>query len=236
MVLDNACGTGVFTGELLKLCPHAQIHAVDGSSAMVDIMYSLIQDKKWSEQVQAAVMDGQDLGFPDDIFDISVTNFGIFFLPDPSKGPREILRTLKSSGVAVVTCWKELGFYPVLYEAQSIIQPISPVRGSTLDEWQHKERLEKTMVHAGFRNVKMESKEVVLWGQGLAGLVRSLVGIFNSIVGSQWNEEEKAKLDRVTERVLTEGRRIFCVEGEGSDVGKVGVRMVAWIAIGKKCE
>ena len=53
-------------------------------------------------------MSGQDLKFDDSTFDASVTNFGIFFFPDPVAGTREIRRTLKEGGMAVVTCWRYL--------------------------------------------------------------------------------------------------------------------------------
>ena len=53
-------------------------------------------------------MSGQDLKFGDSTFDVSVTNFGIFFFPDPVAGASEIRRTLKEGGMAVVTCWRYL--------------------------------------------------------------------------------------------------------------------------------
>ena len=234
VVLDNACGTGAFTGEFLKACPDAKIYAVDGSPGMIGIMQFTVQDRKWSETVYPAVMDGQSLDFPDNNFDISITNFGIFFFPDPSKGARETHRTLKIGGVAAVTCWKHIGFQTIFYEVQKSIQPISPVSGSPLEEWQPREKLEMTMIQAGFANVKMENREVVYWAEGLADLVGRLVENFKSIIGPKWTEGEKSKLEKATENIIKENRETHCVEGEGNDAGKVGVKMDAWIAIGRK--
>ena len=105
-VLDNACGTGAVTAALLQRGPSARIYAVDASAGMIEIMHKQIGEKGWEKNVAAQVMDGGDLKFGDGTFDASVTNFGVFFFPDPVKGVREVWRTLKEGGVAVVTCWR----------------------------------------------------------------------------------------------------------------------------------
>jgi SAM-dependent methyltransferase len=87
LVLDNACGTGAIASAALQRYPSAQIRCVDASPDMVDIMQAQIRSNGWASNVSTAVMSGQDLKFGDSAFDASVTNFGIFFLPDPVAGP-----------------------------------------------------------------------------------------------------------------------------------------------------
>ena len=130
------------TNEILKTYPDALVHAVDASPGMIDIVQSHIQKENWDQRVQTAVMSGQDLRFRDATFDASVTNFGIFFFPDPAQGMKEIYRTLKDGGVAVVTCWKELGFMPIYDEVERIVGPSNPFeRPPFIDRWGKREML-----------------------------------------------------------------------------------------------
>jgi ubiquinone/menaquinone biosynthesis C-methylase UbiE len=108
LILDNACGTGAIASAALQCYPSAEICCVDASPDMIDIMNTQIRSNSWASNVTAAVMSGQDLKFGDSTFDASVTNFGIFFFPDPVAGASEIRRTLKEGGMAVVTCWRYL--------------------------------------------------------------------------------------------------------------------------------
>lgn len=94
-MLDNVCGTAAVTDEVLKRFPSAMNYAVDSSLGMTDIAKSTIEGKGWTGRVETGVMDGQKLTFGEEMFDISVTNFGIFFFPDPESGAREVRRTLK---------------------------------------------------------------------------------------------------------------------------------------------
>ena len=241
-VLDNACGTAAVTGEILKVHPVGKamkIDAVDGSAGMVEIVKEVINERDWAGRVEARVMDGQDLSaFEDARFDISVTNFGIFFFPDPEMGAREIYRTLKPGGTAVVTCWKELGLVPLLYACQDIIKPKKEITSlPVLEKWMQRETIESAMKAAGFQDVKIERFGTMIGisssdeSEMIFGAVENLKGI----VGDQWSEEEKGELKGAAETLLNR-------EGEGEEEGglfvemdgKRGVPMVAWIATCKK--
>ena len=103
LTVDNSCGTGAFTVEMQNMFPGMSIRAFDKSPAMINIMRNLIEQHGWQNHVVAAVMDGEHLDFPDNTFDLSVNNFGIFFYPSPVQGACEMYRTLKLGGIAVVT-------------------------------------------------------------------------------------------------------------------------------------
>lgn len=69
VVLDNASGPGILTGELLKQCDPDDIpnlHAADLSAAMIRVLDA----KGWAKEhgVKSAVMDAQDLQYPDEMF------------------------------------------------------------------------------------------------------------------------------------------------------------------------
>lgn len=231
VVLDNACGTGALTEEVLQAVPAAHVHAVDRSAGMTSIVRASIDAKGWRDNVEIAVMDGQSLAFDNGSFDFSVTLFGIFFFSDPVHGAAEIYRTLKVGGMAVVTAWKVVGIFPIFYAVQDKINPAAPVRSMPVfEKWMRKETVESVMRRGGFANVKVVEKEVTLTGKSKTELVEGLADNMEGIVGNEWSDEEKSKLRGATERLLEERGGDFCVESPGEE----GVRMVAWIALCRK--
>lgn len=180
--------------------------------------------------VSAAAMDGQELKFPDGTFDVSVTNFGVFFFPEPVRGVREVWRTLKKGGTAVVTAWEVIGFKPVFEEVQKVLGPGREVRMPTLEKWMRRETLEGVMGEGGFGEVRMERKEVLMGWETEGAMVEGLVGLFLGAVGEEWSVEEKGRLKEVMEGVVREQKGRLLVE-EG---GRVGFRMKAWIAVARK--
>ncbi len=239
VILDNACGTGAVTAALLALEPYAKIHAADASPGMIDIMHSQIKDKGWDKNVHAEVMDGTDLRFGDETFNASVTNFGVFFFPDPVKGVTELRRTLKEGGMAVITCWKTLPFNELWDAAEELVKPKTKfTRAEYLLKWLDPKTLESTMEQAGFDDVEMQSKEVYLWGTDLEDLGGALSENMKGFVGDDWTEEEKGKLggaNGVMMDVLKGelGRRLVqdCdIDGQK----RMGVKAVAWIGVARK--
>jgi len=175
-------------------------------------------------------MNGQDLKFEELFFDVSVTNYGIFFFLDPVKGAKEIWRTLKKGGTAVVTAWEFIGFLPVVWQVQIIIQPVKEVTAPTLMEWTRREKLEGVMREGGFGEVRVERKEVLMGHKTEEALVVGLLDLFLGLVGEEWSREEKGRMREVTEGVLrSEGERFLVREG-----ARIGVSMVAWIAVARK--
>ena len=71
------------------------------------------------------------------MFDVSVTNMGIFYFPDLIRGAREIYWTLKPGGRAAVTTWKSSGIAPVFYAVQEAIEPATPIVDNPLEKWEH---------------------------------------------------------------------------------------------------
>ena len=143
----------------------------------------------------------------------------------------EMYRTLKPGGSAVVTCWKKMGFLPVLWEVQERINPQRRVTElPLLDRWMDGTLLERTMRISGFNDVRMERVVEVMWGSSIENLQSCLVENFRAVVGETWGTEETARLREVTGEVLEKERWRFCYD----DKGRVGVAMVAWVAICRK--
>lgn len=230
VVLDNACGTGAASLEMLRAFPHSTIHAADVMPAMVQSFQSLLTaDPTLASHVtEVRVEDGEHLTYADNMFDLSITNLGLFFFADPVAGARQIYRTLKPGASAAVTVWKAFGFKPILWEVQRRVGPVDPLTELPLMEpWCHPGKVEGVLREAGFGAVNMSVVKEVLWGTDRADFILVLLQNFGAMVARNWTEEEKAKLAPVTANVVEEMFDQFCIK----DGEKVGCMMEAWAAV-----
>lgn len=233
VICDNACGTGAATEELLKVLPAARVYASDVVPPMVQAMNSIVAEKPELRRsvVEVQLMDGQALQYENDFFDASVTNFGIFFFPNPVLGAKEVYRTIKPGGIAVFTLWKEFGFKPVLWAIQKRVKPLNPLEELPLMEpWCDGSLLRQTLEEGGFNSIEMITVTEAMWGNGRKDLESVLLENFQAMVAKNWSEEEKAKLPAVTTQVLDDHEADFCIKSGD----KVGVPMTAWIAVCRK--
>ncbi|KAM3077362.1 hypothetical protein ACMFMG_006712 [Clarireedia jacksonii] len=230
-VLDNACGPGFATAAILNAYPGSHVYTTDAAPGMISILGEVVKANGWNDKVEMAVMDGMDLQFPDEKFDISITNFGIFFFPDPNKGAREIYRTLKHGGRAVVTSWKNVTFVAILHLVQAIIKPGSNhISQPRLEQWKLKETMESTLRDSSFEDIQVHEQEVMWWNKGFHEAAEGLATNFIPVVGDDWSEEEKTRILPVTEQVLKEQVNSLVIESDGN----VGFQMSAWIALAVK--
>lgn len=231
-VCDNACGTGAVTDAVLAKYPGTRIEAFDNSEAMVEFTKQRSVEMGLAGQVRADVMDSVKLDFPDALFDMHIMNLAIFFMPDEVRAAREIYRTLKQGGVAVISCYKDSPLGPLLADAESIIQPAAPAEGlSRFDKWSDPETLRGVMSAAGFHDVSVRECPVVQKASTVRDLAEPLSQNLQIIAGAQWTEAEKDGLLRATEMTLESRREEYLTVDE--DLEK-GVTWTPWLAIGYK--
>lgn len=84
----------------------AAVDAIDFASHNIEILQRSLQSH--SLDVTGHVMDGQQLGFPDNHFNVVSSCFGVFAFPDYMKGLSEMLRVLKPGGKAAVVAWADM--------------------------------------------------------------------------------------------------------------------------------
>ncbi|KAL8721633.1 MAG: hypothetical protein Q9225_001722 [Loekoesia sp. 1 TL-2023] len=232
-VLDNACGTGIVTSELLKTYTDLHIDAVDFSDGMMDVIRPMVQQQGWTDRVTIAKMNGMDLKLEDGIFDVSFTNFAIFFFPDPSKGVKELYRTLKPGGTAALSAWQYFGWLPVLHEIQRWVKPDDPPFAvPMLEKWHKKETMVETLKAGGFlgSKIRMSLQEVMYLDDNIEELAGSLTGLMEPMMKGVWDLEGLGGMRGALLRVLeTQGDR-FLVKKDG----KVGLKLVAWLALATK--
>ena len=233
IILDNACGTGAVTDELLRVFPSAKFYAADVVPPMVQAMKANVAalPRLRNSVIAVEIMDGQALQYKNDFFDVSVTNFGIFFFSDPVLGAKEIYRTLKPGGFAVVTVWKDFGFKPLLWEVQKRVKPVNPLAElPVMEAWCDGKLLVKTLEGGGFTAVEMKEVTEGMWGFSTEDLKAVLLENFAALVSPSWTDEEKSKLPRITTEVLKEMKSEYCLQL----ADKIGVPMTAWIAVCRK--
>ncbi len=193
VVLDNACGPGIVTEEILKLDSQRsdgrhqiKVYAVDMAPSMIASMKNKCSIKGWTN-VECEVMNAQDLTFADGMFNQIFMNFGIFFLPDAEKGAAQIHRTLKPGGVAVVTSWAKLGFLLNFHEAQKRIRPDMPLfTVPWSDDWQSEWKLRHVLEAGGFKaqNIEIATKVTTALGRALEESADIFVHVFSR--GYRW--------------------------------------------------
>ncbi len=96
-VLLLGAGTGI---DLEFLPKDIQVVAIDITPAMIKRMEELAA--KLDRQVEALVMDGQTLDFPDETFDAVVLHLILAVIPDPYACISEAVRVLKPNGQVAI--------------------------------------------------------------------------------------------------------------------------------------
>lgn len=84
----------------------ATVDAIDFASESIAILERSLQAHPLP--VTGQVMDGQQLDFSDDHFDVVSSCFGVFAFPDYMKGVKEMLRVTRPAGRAAVVAWADM--------------------------------------------------------------------------------------------------------------------------------
>jgi ubiquinone/menaquinone biosynthesis C-methylase UbiE len=226
IVLDNASGPGIITGEILNQAASSAggppiIYAADISPAMIDIL----RKKNWPS-VKSDVMDAQALSYPDNTFTHSFTNMGIFLFPEPEKGAAEIYRTLRPGGVAVITSIKQVGWVRIFQAAQKEVKPEAPLWKSPLkEEWSTDIKLRSVVQAGGFEpeNIEIKTTESSMLSNTLVDFLASMRNSVTQMITKDWSEVEKRRFEVVLQEQI---------EKEMSNPRELEI--VAWVAVARK--
>ena len=228
IIHDNASGPGTATGVILSNLPpdvHPQIVATDMVPAMIDAFKSTEFPGINPNHITGIVMKSETLAFPANHFTHSLTNFSVFNFADPSICVREIHRTLKPSGQAVITTWKRFGIGEVVHETQRRVRPDLPLMKFSGPDMYSADAVVDVMLRSGFARDKIDfvSMETVATGEDLDGLRAFAEGPFTESARRGWTEEEKDRWGVVLGDVLEEERERFG-----------GVRFEGWAVVATK--
>ena len=121
--LDLASGSGAL--GLPAARQDAYVHCVDSSPAMIERLYARAGEERLT-RLSGEVMDGTNLLFQDNEFDISGSQFGVMSFPDFRKGLEEMIRVTKPGGVVfliVLGALEKLDFLNIPLHAANKIAP-----------------------------------------------------------------------------------------------------------------
>lgn len=163
-VLDVACGAGAVALPAAR--KGAKVLAVDIAPKFVQIVTARAH-QEGLQNLEARVMDAMAMDLPDASFDVALSNFGLFLLPDRRKGFQEVHRVLKSGGRLVTTSFvappenQWVGFFrESLQRAFPEITPKPPQFLELADP----ERFRRELEEAGFDRVEVETRtKSVTW-------------------------------------------------------------------------
>ncbi|KAF3003739.1 hypothetical protein E8E13_009497 [Curvularia kusanoi] len=253
VVHDNACGTGIVTQEIITQSILSQspsdftcslaIHCTDKSENMIQLARS------WFERSRAAIkeqtaLSGMEIGFEavpseqlrfeDGYFTHSFTNCGILWFDDGLTGAREILRTLRSGGTAVISSWKGMTIFDVVREAQKACGHQEPLFRPPVDEkWFTAEFLEKILREAGFIDVQIFDKTVHFAGNDVAEVCAYLLGLLKQLK-KEWDGDEGIEFRKQLEIAVRKAVVRFSRPDTGGKENLIGIPMVALVAVARK--
>lgn len=193
MIHDNACGSGHVSRQIVATSPPSgiRIKATDIDETFVDACQANAQASGWP--VETAVMRSESLDFPDDYFTHSIMNIAIFMTANNGlDAAKEIYRTLKSGGTAVVNCWQSMAWLQPIREVHNATRPDHPWPLPVIN-WADGTQLRKVMEDAGFKseNIKATMSDAYATTTDLHDWAETTWAYLGGILGWQESDEEK---------------------------------------------
>jgi ubiquinone/menaquinone biosynthesis C-methylase UbiE len=154
-VVDVATGPGTLA---CKVAPYVrQVDALDFSPAML----ARCRERAHGLRNMVAIAgDGQALPYPNDVFDLGFSLFGLMFFPDRERGFRELFRVLRPGGQAFVAAWGPLEKSSLMRARVAAVRaadPQAPSPAGNVLSLEDEARFAQEMRAAGFQNVTIET-------------------------------------------------------------------------------
>lgn len=112
-VLDVATGTGmVAIAAAQAIGNEGRIQAIDLSEGMIDKAQENM-NRAGLSNVDFHIMDGENLEFKNNYFDVITCSYGLFFMPDMSAALKSWLRVLKPGGKIIFSSFAPSAFTPL---------------------------------------------------------------------------------------------------------------------------
>lgn len=101
--LDVGCGPGALAAELCQALGSGGIAAIDPSAPFVEACAQRLPG------VDVRLASAEELPFPDDSFDVALSQLAVNFMTDPLAGVREMRRVVRPGGTVAAAVWDYVG-------------------------------------------------------------------------------------------------------------------------------
>ncbi|KAK4232787.1 S-adenosyl-L-methionine-dependent methyltransferase [Achaetomium macrosporum] len=231
---DNACGAGTISRHILQNGPSdVKIHATDIDQPFLDVLSEEAAKNEWP--VEVSNQKSESTSFADAFFDYDIMNIGIIFMSSGGlDATREMHRTLKPGGFAVVNCWKDITWMlPIILVHKAFRGETTPFPAPPIN-WTDGKQLRKILVEAGFEESKihLENHEVTTVleeGDEFRGWVEKTWAYLAGIGG--WHEVDGEKWDEEVDMLAALLKKQPGTKVEG---GKVTMTASQWVAVAEK--
>ncbi|SPJ73704.1 uncharacterized protein FTOL_03434 [Fusarium torulosum] len=205
IVHDVGCGLGAATSAVVVSSKGENV-VIKGSDINEDVLDAYRQNiakNKWP--AEAFKMDASALDFPNETFTHSIGSALVFVLPDGVGAMKEMYRTLKPGGVAIVNSWAYTPILPAIHAACKKTRPAStPLPRQGLEKWEDTEVLRDVLIKGGFPpdKVSLHQKDVHV---AVGDLKRFSTMIWSFIAGTTtagWLESDEENWDEAVDAVV----------------------------------
>ncbi|MEN3382386.1 MAG: hypothetical protein V7608_2430 [Hyphomicrobiales bacterium] len=155
--LDVGCGTGAFSGLILRRCAPQSIVGIDPSPAQIDYA------RKMFPGLTFEIADSMDMPLGDNVFDVVASALVFHFIPDRARAFAEMKRVLKPGGLIGGYTWKRTAttdFAPYAPMMHGVRQLGAEMLTSPLVPEASPEGLRASLQSAGFVDIAVTEIEV----------------------------------------------------------------------------
>ncbi|KAI1382703.1 S-adenosyl-L-methionine-dependent methyltransferase [Hypoxylon trugodes] len=204
-LLDNACGTGPIVAHLQdnidkNVLSESKMVCADFNANLVDILKIRAAKYGW-KNVETAVLDAQNSGFPEQTFSYVTINFALHIIPKPEDVLKDTMRILKPGGVFAFTTWHQdtKGWSTDMrscFEALPFEAPMPdpvPMAINGKPQWTNPEGVEKELRSHGFENIQVKAMPHVVYIHDAEDYLKSYRMMKDWMVNTYWSEESKKK-------------------------------------------
>lgn len=234
IVHDNACGSGTVSRLILSSAQrpiNLQIHATDIDPPFIVALEDAVKEHAWP--ISVSNQKSEALNFSDNTFTHSLTNIAIFFTSSAgADGAKEIYRTLKPGGTAVVNCWAYVTWLMPVKTVHETIRPGKPFPTPVV-AWHDGQQIQKVMREAGFKEENMRIERSDAWAVVKRGALREWAEKSWAYLGgiAGWFEDDEKRWDQAVDKLV----ELLLVQPGTVMVGdEVKMKASQWVVVATK--
>ncbi|KAM7211708.1 S-adenosyl-L-methionine-dependent methyltransferase [Rhypophila decipiens] len=237
-VHDNACGSGTVSRHILHNASpsdnNINIYATDIDQTFLDVLSADAAQHNWPMQISN--QKSENTNFSDAFFDYDIMNIAIIFMSSAGlDATREMYRTLKPGGFAVVNCWKAITWLLPIVLVHKAFRCGGGEAKAPPVSWTDGMQLKEVLMEAGFQEdkIRMESHQVrtvVEDGEELRAWAEKTWAFLGGVFGD-WCDGNEEKWD---EEVDLLAWLLKTQPGSKVEGGKVIMTASQWVAVAEK--